>query len=69
VHEDRGETRIALTVAGGAAEITVSGPAPLTRAEWPRLPGEHPPRQVAVDGHPWTVDESDPNRMVATQAS
>ena len=32
VHEDRGETRIALTVSGGAAEITVTGrPAPALR--------------------------------------
>ena len=66
VHEDRGETRIALTVAGGAAEIIVTGPAPLARAEWPRLRGEEPPGQVAVNGVTWTVDETDPIRVIAT---
>jgi alpha-D-xyloside xylohydrolase len=65
VHEDRGETRIALTVSGGAAELTVSGPAPLTRAEWPRLPGEDPPTQVAVNGAAWRVDRGEPDRVVA----
>jgi len=66
VHEDRGETRIALTVTGGAAEITVTGPAPLTRAEWPRIPGEQPPAQVTVNGQRWTVDEGDPDRLIAS---
>jgi alpha-D-xyloside xylohydrolase len=69
VHEARGETRIALTVSSGAAELTVAGPAPLTRVEWPRIPGEDPPGQVAVNGRPWTVDETDPNRVIATTAS
>jgi hypothetical protein len=69
VHEARGETRIALTVSSGAAELTVAGPAPLTRAEWPRIPGEDLPGQVAVNGQPWTVDESDPNRVIATPVS
>ncbi|HEY0717452.1 MAG TPA: TIM-barrel domain-containing protein [Streptosporangiaceae bacterium] len=65
VYEDRGETRIALTVSGGAAELTVTGPAPLSRAEWPRIPGQDPPRQVAVNGRPWTVDGRLADRMVA----
>jgi alpha-D-xyloside xylohydrolase len=69
VHEARGETRIALTVSSGAAELTVTGPAPLTRAEWPRIPGEDPPGQVAVNGRPWAVDERDPNRVIATPLS
>jgi alpha-D-xyloside xylohydrolase len=69
VHEDRGETRIALTVSGGAAEITVTGPAPVTRVEWPPLPGEDAPRRVTVNGAPWTVDENDHNWVIATPAS
>jgi alpha-D-xyloside xylohydrolase len=68
VHEDRGETRIALTVSAGAAEITVTGPAPLARAEWPRVPGEEPPIQVAVNGQPWTIDSTDPGRLVVSPA-
>jgi alpha-D-xyloside xylohydrolase len=68
VHEDRGTTRIALTVSGGAAELTVTGPAPLTRVEWPRLPGEAPPRQVAVNGERWAIDDSDGSRVIAAPA-
>jgi hypothetical protein len=68
VHEDRGETRIALTVSGGAAEVTVTGPAPLARAEWPRVPGEEPPAQVTVNGQRWTIDSTDPGRLVASPA-
>jgi alpha-D-xyloside xylohydrolase len=69
VHEHRGATRIALTVSGGAAEITVTGPAPLRRVEWPRIAGEDPPGQVAVNGRRWIVDESDRNRVIAAPAS
>ncbi|HWG13381.1 MAG TPA: TIM-barrel domain-containing protein [Streptosporangiaceae bacterium] len=68
VHEDRGETRIALTVSGGAAEITVTGPAPLARVEWPRIPGQDPPGRVAVNGQPWTMNDQHPDRMVAVPA-
>ena len=32
--------------------LTVTGPAPLTQAEWPRDPGEEPPGQVTVNGQP-----------------
>ena len=67
--EDRGETRIALTVTSGAAELTVTGPAPLTRAEWPRLPGRGPAPPGRGQRQRWTVNESDPNRMIATPVS
>ena len=66
---DRFRQGLAATDNCGAAELTVTGPAPLTRAEWPRIPGEDPPGQVAVNGRPWTVDETDPNRVIATTAS
>jgi alpha-D-xyloside xylohydrolase len=65
VHEQRGTTEAVMTVSGGTAEVTTTGPGQLGRLEWPRIAGPEPPRRVIVNGEPWTLDERDADRLAA----
>ena len=65
VHEQRGTTEAVMTVSGGTAEVTTTGPGQLGRLEWPRIAGPEPPRRVIVNGEPWTLDERDAARLAA----